>query len=67
MGEFQIRGPSTMNGYLNNPSETFKAFDNGWLKTGDVGYFKDGKIYIIDRIKVEFREAQRNEFHKPGF
>lgn len=47
-----------MNGYLNNPTETFKAFDNGWLKTGDVGYFKDGKIYIIDRIKVELREAQ---------
>lgn len=46
-----------MNGYLNNSSETFKAFDNGWLKTGDVGYFKDGKIYIIDRIKVEFCEA----------
>jgi long-subunit acyl-CoA synthetase (AMP-forming) len=39
-------------GYANNPEETRNAFDNGWLKTGDLGYFTDdGEIFIVDRKK----------------
>lgn len=41
-----------MVGYLNNPKATEEAFVDGWLRTGDVGYFdEDGEIYITDRVK----------------
>lgn len=51
-GELMVRGPITMVGYLNNPKATEEAFVDGWLRTGDVGYFdEDGEIYITDRVK----------------
>tara|TARA_B110000003_G_scaffold276339_2_gene322323 strand:+ start:146 stop:1711 length:1566 start_codon:yes stop_codon:yes gene_type:complete len=51
-GEICFRGPLVMDGYLDNPEETEKAFRGGWLHTGDVGYRDvDGYIYIVDRLK----------------
>jgi acyl-CoA synthetase (AMP-forming)/AMP-acid ligase II len=41
-----------MVGYLGNPEATEQSFQNGWLKTGDVGYFQEGSFYIVDRVKV---------------
>jgi long-chain acyl-CoA synthetase len=51
-GEICIRGPQVMKGYWNNPSETAKVMQDGWLKTGDVGHV-DGNGYftITDRKK----------------
>ena len=51
-GEICIRGPQVMKGYWNNPAETSKVMQDGWLKTGDVGHL-DGKGYftITDRKK----------------
>lgn len=42
-----------MKGYLNRPEETQNIFDkDGWLKTGDVGYYdEEFDFYIVDRIK----------------
>lgn len=39
--------------YLNNPEATAEAVDSeGWLHTGDVGYYDDnGFFYVTDRIK----------------
>lgn len=51
-GEIHIRGPSVMNEYLNNTLATTEIIEDGWLKTGDIGYVAKGKIYVIDRIKV---------------
>ena len=49
-GEIVCRGPQTMAYYWNNPEATAKAFRNGWLHTGDVGYQdKDGFFYLVDR------------------
>lgn len=51
-GEIMASGPGLMLGYLNNPTATAEAFDtDGWLSTGDIGYEKHGKIYIVDRKK----------------
>lgn len=42
-----------MKGYYNNPKETSATIDpEGWLHTGDVGYYdKNYNFYIVDRIK----------------
>ena len=41
-----------MMGYLNNPAATLEAFSpDGWVRTGDVGYIRDGKWYVVDRTK----------------
>ncbi|EMC93893.1 hypothetical protein BAUCODRAFT_150128 [Baudoinia panamericana UAMH 10762] len=51
-GELLVRGPQIMSGYYNNPTATISAFTpDGWLKTGDIGYLRDGKIYLVDRAK----------------
>lgn len=52
-GELHIRGPQVMLGYLNNPQATVDTIDaDGWLRTGDLGYFDDqSRFYIVDRIK----------------
>ncbi len=52
-GELCFRGPQVMRGYLNRPQETAQLLDpDGWLHSGDIGYFDDdGYVYIVDRVK----------------
>ncbi|MGB8646884.1 MAG: AMP-binding protein [Anaerolineae bacterium] len=51
-GEIAIRGPNVMHGYHNNAEANARAFIDGWLRTGDQGYFDDdGYLYINGRIK----------------
>ena len=50
-GEIQLRSPSLMTGYLPE-SETALSMDNGWYRTGDVGYIEpDGWVHLTDRSK----------------
>ena len=53
VGELWIKGPNVFQGYLNNPEGTRNAItDDGYFKTGDVGFQdKDGNFYITDRVK----------------
>lgn len=60
-GELMIRGPQIFREYFKNPTETAKVKDkDGWFRTGDVARFdpKDGRIFIIDRIKNFFKLSQ---------
>ena len=52
-GEVCVRGPQIMTGYLNRPDATAQTIDpDGWLHTGDIGYFdEDGHFFIVDRAK----------------
>ena len=51
-GEILAQSPSVMLGYYRNEAATREMFtEDGWLKTGDLGYIKDGRIYITGRRK----------------
>ncbi len=50
-GELCLRGPSVAPGYWNNPEATAMSFRDGWLHTGDLGYLKDGEVYVTGRLK----------------
>lgn len=49
-GEIMIKGPNVTIGYLNNDQATSEKLVDGWLKTGDIGFFdKEGFLYVLDR------------------
>ena len=50
-GEILVKGENVMLGYWNNKEETNKVLKDGWLYTGDIGFFKDNYLQITDRKK----------------
>ncbi|KAA6482653.1 o-succinylbenzoate--CoA ligase [Bacillus swezeyi] len=49
-GEITVKGPAVMKGYLKNEAANQESFEEGWFKTGDIGYFDDdGFLYVLDR------------------
>src|SRR5208282_2117727 len=52
VGEIAIRGAVVMKGYWNRPEATAAALRDGWLYTGDLGYFDGaGNLFITGRKK----------------
>ncbi|MGX1324739.1 amino acid adenylation domain-containing protein/non-ribosomal peptide synthase protein (TIGR01720 family) [Bradyrhizobium sp. USDA 377] len=55
VGEIWVSGPSVALGYWNNPEATHQAFverDGArWLRTGDVGFIRDGALVVAGRLK----------------
>jgi fatty-acyl-CoA synthase len=51
LGAIQARGPSIFTGYFNNEEATRDSFIDDWLKTGDLGFIRDGELYITGRAK----------------
>ena len=50
-GMLEIKGPSVMTGYLNDPGKTAEVIHDGWYRTGDVAHIDaDGFITITDRL-----------------
>jgi long-subunit acyl-CoA synthetase (AMP-forming) len=53
-GEVWVRGPVVTKGYWRNEVADREAFVDGWFCSGDIGVFREGKFYIIDRKKVSY-------------
>ena len=52
VGEIVIKSPANMVGYWGNQEATDEVFnEDGWFKSGDLGYIDDGFVYIVDRVK----------------
>ena len=52
IGQVQVRGPTLMSGYLNDPEQTAASFDGDWLRTGDLGYLDASyHLHLVGRSK----------------
>jgi fatty-acyl-CoA synthase len=62
-GELQVRGPNVFAGYWRNPEATAAAFDEGWLRTGDVAEQDDeGNYRIRGRLKDMYISGGENVY-----
>jgi acyl-CoA synthetase (AMP-forming)/AMP-acid ligase II len=62
VGHIQLKGPSITSGYFNNPVATAELFCGEWLRTGDIGFFFEGHLYISGRFKNIIFKNGRNYF-----
>ncbi len=51
IGEIWIKGPSIFAGYYNDPAANSECLVNGHLRTGDLGFMRNGELYVTGRIK----------------
>jgi long-chain acyl-CoA synthetase len=58
-GEILVKGPNVMQGYYKNPEQTAETINaEGWLHTGDIGEFIEGRfLKITDRKKEIFKTS----------
>ncbi|SDG01030.1 surfactin family lipopeptide synthetase A [Fontibacillus panacisegetis] len=52
VGEIQIKGPNVTSGYYHDQISTDKAIsEDGWLRTGDLGFMRNGRLVVTGRKK----------------
>ena len=57
-GEILLKGPTITCGYYNRDDITRQSFtEDGFFRTGDSGYFKDGELFLKERIKDLFKTS----------
>lgn len=59
VGEIQLRGAMATTGYLGGAGEALFTAD-GWLRSGDLGYLRDGELFFTGRLKEMITVAGRN-------
>ena len=50
-GEILVRSADLFEGYWNDSQSTANIFANGWLRTGDVGEWREGALRLVDRAR----------------
>jgi carnitine-CoA ligase len=61
VGQIIIKSPSMIKGYYKNPKATAETIQDGWLYTGDNGYYnEEGFIWFVDRNKDMIKRAGEN-------
>jgi long-chain acyl-CoA synthetase len=67
VGEIMVRHPNMFLGYYKNPQASAADMEDGWLHSGDAGYFNDNRqLVVIDRIK-DLAETSRGERFSPQY
>lgn len=62
-GEILSRSPAVFLGYYRNEQATSETLADGWLRSGDAGYFNDkGQLVVIDRVKDVMHLADGTRF-----
>lgn len=57
-GEVMLKGPTITKGYYNRPDLNKETFDEeGFFRTGDAGYIKNGELFLTERIKDLFKTS----------
>jgi acyl-CoA synthetase (AMP-forming)/AMP-acid ligase II len=62
IGEITVRSESICQGYVTEGGVELVADEDGWLRTGDLGFLADGHLYIVDRLKDVVVVAGRNVY-----
>ncbi|WP_342727966.1 long-chain fatty acid--CoA ligase [Bradyrhizobium sp. B097] len=67
VGEIVVRHPNMFHGYYKNPEASVADIKDGWMHSGDAGYYNDNRqLVVIDRIK-DLAETSRGERFSPQF
>ena len=59
-GTIQCRGPSATTGYFGNDTASRALWSDGWLDTGDLGYLREGELFVTGRAKDLIIRGGRN-------
>lgn len=63
VGELWVRSGQRAQGYWKRPDATAEAFrEDGWFRTGDMGYLRDGFLYLSDRLKDMIKTGGENVY-----
>ena len=67
VGEIMVRHPNMFLGYYKNPEASTADMQDGWMHSGDAGYFNANRqLVVIDRIK-DLAETARGERFSPQY
>ena len=59
-GLIRLASPSLMDGYFENEAATSEVLRHGWLDTGDLGFVRDGELFVTGRRKELIIKRGRN-------